>query len=181
MSFEVTLSYCHIVLHVINFCIGSDFDGNCLYCKLIRDPVHERFFRRNSNSMENWYYCNFVIEYHSTTKFSHAKTAQLSYDVQHVIVITLIQFGSKQNEFSVEFELRYKNRSSNEVLVYFMQQFCILVDNGLYSLTGATFTNKPREISKLHGIGLQLIDYIEIWQAALIPKRPLNFKITGWL
>ena len=49
----------------------------------------------------------------SLQTFGHAMTAQLSCHVQNFIVITSLQLGWGQNEFSIEFELWWKNISWN--------------------------------------------------------------------
>ena len=60
--------------------------------------------------MENWFPFNSIV---SLQNFAHATTAQLSYHVQILIAITYIQIRWEQNEFSIEFELRWKNCSWN--------------------------------------------------------------------
>ena len=45
--------------------------------------------------------------------FAHATTAQLSCHVQNFIAITLLYRRWQQNEISIEFELRWENRSWN--------------------------------------------------------------------
>ena len=47
----------------------------------------------------------------SLQHFVHATTAQLSRHVQNFIAITWLHFGREQNGISIEFELRWKNRS----------------------------------------------------------------------
>ena len=33
------------------------------------EPIHELFFHRNSNPMEDWFYCNSIVGYHIATTF----------------------------------------------------------------------------------------------------------------
>ena len=49
----------------------------------------------------------------SQHNFAHATAAQLLCYVQNFIVITLIQLGWEQNEISIQFKLRWENRSWN--------------------------------------------------------------------
>ena len=64
----------------------------------------ERFFHRNSNSMSNWFQCNSILVCHIATKFC---------TWQNFRAITLPQLGWEQNEMSIKFELRWKNRLCN--------------------------------------------------------------------
>ena len=48
-----------------------------MYCSDDLGPFHKQFFLHNSNSMENWSWCNPIVRYHITVKFcrSHESTA----------------------------------------------------------------------------------------------------------
>ena len=83
------------------------------YTQMKTGPFYQQFFHHNSNSMENWSYCNSIEGYHMVQlqNSEHATTAQLSCHVQNSIAITSLQFGWEQNEISIEFELRCKNLS----------------------------------------------------------------------
>ena len=75
---------------------------------------HTDFFycNSNSNSMENWFWCNSIAGYDITTKFYTWHV-----HVQNSIVITWPQAARMQNEISIKFESWWKKCSWNGPLV----------------------------------------------------------------
>ena len=63
-------------------------------------PFHKQISHRNSNSMENWFYCNFTVGNHITTKFCKCDDST----DENFIAITYPQFSWEQNEISITME-----------------------------------------------------------------------------
>ena len=72
---------------------------------LNRGPFHQRFFARNSNSMETSSCHNSVAAVRSQQIFAHATTAQLSCHVQNFVAITVLESSWEWNVISIKFEL----------------------------------------------------------------------------
>ena len=68
----------------------------------------------NSNLMEIWFCCDSIQNQQVVTNFTHATTAALSWHVQNFVTITSWKCEWEQKQISVEFELRWRNRSWND-------------------------------------------------------------------
>ena len=70
--------------------------------------------------IESWV----IVSLHN---FAHVMTAQLSWHVQRFVVINTLQFGLKQNDISVKFELRVKSTYWNGPYLVLWSDFLYVV------------------------------------------------------
>ena len=93
--------------------IGTKVSLSGLTILCDRGPFHERFCHRNSNSMEiSFCAFQFVLNW-SLQNFAYATIAVLSWHVQFFVTIRCHTMDLHQDQISMEFELRWKNRSWN--------------------------------------------------------------------
>ena len=67
MGHKFTSEFIKTCLYIFNKTKHNQI--RCLFMGYtVSSLFHERFFRRNSNSMENWSYCNSIVRYHIAAK-----------------------------------------------------------------------------------------------------------------